>query len=241
MKLLEIYKLLNNLSPFATQEKWDNSGVNIGSFDDEIKNVYVSLDVDTKLVNEAEPNSLIIAHHPLIFSGLKELDYSKYPANIIKMMIQKNISLIAMHTNFDKSHLNRFVFENILGFEMSAGSDFCATAIGEWSYDEVVDVIKTKLELEYIKVVNPKDNIKSISMTTGSGASLMDMIDSDCFLTGDIKYHDAMKAKSQNLMMIDIGHFESERFFVDCMTHHLKLLPNLGIISNSENPFKYHK
>ncbi|HIC77782.1 MAG TPA: Nif3-like dinuclear metal center hexameric protein, partial [Sulfurovum sp.] len=56
--------------------------------------------------------------------------------------------------------------------------------------------------------------------------------------TGDIKYHDATKAMSQNLMMVDIGHYESEKFFVNVMMEELKNLGHLGIISQSKNPFE---
>ena len=63
-------------------------------------------------------------------------------------------------------------------------------------------------------------------------------MDADCFLTGDIKYHDAMKAMSQNLMLVDIGHYESEQFFVNVMMEELKNLGLFGIISQSQNPFE---
>ena len=43
MKLKEIYDFLDNLSPFALQEKWDNAGLLVGSFDDEIKNIYLNV------------------------------------------------------------------------------------------------------------------------------------------------------------------------------------------------------
>jgi putative NIF3 family GTP cyclohydrolase 1 type 2 len=66
----------------------------------------------------------------------------------------------------------------------------------------------------------------------------MDEVNADCFLTGDIKYHDAMKAMSQNLMMVDIGHYESEQFFVDVLQSELKNLGLLGIITQSQNPFE---
>ncbi|HHO65209.1 MAG TPA: Nif3-like dinuclear metal center hexameric protein, partial [Epsilonproteobacteria bacterium] len=71
------------------------------------------------------------------------------------------------------------------------------------------------------------------------GASLMDEVEADCFLTGDIKYHDAMKAESLGLMMVDIGHYESERFFAEIMAEELKVLPILAIIANSKNPFHF--
>jgi putative NIF3 family GTP cyclohydrolase 1 type 2 len=65
----------------------------------------------------------------------------------------------------------------------------------------------------------------------------MDEVEADCFLTGDIKYHDAMKAMSENLMMIDIGHYESECFFAQILLDELKGLDILAIIANSKNPF----
>lgn len=66
----------------------------------------------------------------------------------------------------------------------------------------------------------------------------MDEVSADCFLTGDIKYHDAMKAMSQNLMMVDIGHYESEQFFAEILKVELENLGLLGIIAQSKNPFE---
>jgi len=241
MKISEIYAFLDDLSPFALQEKWDNSGLNIGNMDREIEQVYIALDVDSLMLQNVKPHSLVITHHPLIFGGLTSLDFSKYPSNLIELMIKKDISIIAMHTNFDKTHLNRYVFEKVLGFKLENESDFICKTSGIWNKEELIELLKNKFKLETVKVVAPKEEIYSIAMTTGSGASLIDTIEADCFLTGDIKYHDAMKAASQNLMMVDIGHYESERFFVDILAEHLQVLPILAIISNSKNPFSFLK
>jgi len=241
MKISEIYTFLDDLSPFSLQEKWDNSGLNIGSMDREVEQIYISLDVDSHMLQSVKPHSLIITHHPIIFGGLTSLDFSKYPSNLIEMMIKKDISLIAMHTNLDKTHLNRYVFEKVLGFKLENESDFICKTHSKWTIAELTSLLKEKLGIEFLRVVAPKEEIYSIAMTTGSGASLIDTIEADCFLTGDIKYHDAMKAVSQNLMMADIGHYESERYFVDILTEHLQVLPILAIISNSKNPFSFLK
>ena len=50
--------------------------------------------------------------------------------------------------------------------------------------------------------------LKSVALTTGSGMSLLPNIKADCFLTGDIKYHEAMEAKARGISLIDIGHYE---------------------------------
>ncbi|CAA6819630.1 MAG: FIG137478: Hypothetical protein [uncultured Sulfurovum sp.] len=238
MKISEIYQQLNTLSPFDLQEKWDNSGLLVGDMEREFKHIALGLDLDKETLASAQENTLFLVHHPLIFSGLKELDFSVYPANLLEIMVKKNLSLIAMHTNFDKTHLNAYVFEKVLGFKKEFQNDFVCKVTGSWSKDELLNLLKRKLGLETLRVVSPKAKITSIALTTGAGASLMDEVDADCFLTGDIKYHDAMKAMSQNLMMVDIGHYESEQFFVDVLKLELENLGILGIISQSQNPFE---
>ncbi len=238
MKISEIYEKLNTLSPFNLQEKWDNSGLLVGDMNREFEYVALGLDLDKESLEQAKENTLFIVHHPLIFSGLKQLDFSVYPANLLEIMVKKNLSLIAMHTNFDKTHLNAYVFEKVLGLKKEFQNDFICKTTGSWSKDALLKLLKDRLGLETLRVVSPKQKITSIALTTGAGASLMDEVDADCFLTGDIKYHDATKAMSQNLMMVDIGHYESEQFFVDVMMKELKNLGILGIISQSQNPFE---
>jgi len=238
MKISEIYEKLNTISPFELQEKWDNSGLLVGDMNREFEHIVLGLDLDRESLEKVEENSLFIVHHPLIFSGLKQLDFSVYPANLLEIMVKKNLSLIAMHTNFDKTHLNAYVFEKILGFKKEFQDEFICRTTGSWSKDELLKLLKEKLGLETLRVVSPKQKITSIALTTGAGASLMDEVNADCFLTGDIKYHDAMKAMSQNLMMVDIGHYESEQFFVDVLKSELENLGLLGIITQSQNPFK---
>ena len=239
MKLQEIYNYLDSISPFELQEKWDNSGLNLGSMQAEISEVVLALDIDEDLIDSAKEGSLFVVHHPIIFVGLKSLDLSKYPANLLSKMIKKDISLIAMHTNFDKTHLNKYVFEKVLGFNIDKESDFICTFNKKFSKDELLNLIKSKLNLKHLRVVNPKNEINSVALTTGAGASLLDFMDADCFLTGDIKYHDAMKALSEDKMMVDIGHFESEQFFVDAIKNSFNSLPISVIIAQSKNPFKY--
>jgi len=238
MKIKEIYEKLNTLSPFDLQEKWDNSGLLVGDMEREFEHIALGLDLDKETLESAKENTLFLVHHPLIFSGLKELNFSKYPANLLEIMVKKNLSLIAMHTNFDKTHLNAYVFEKVLGFKKEFQSDFVCKVSGSWFKEELLSLLKDKLGLQTLRVVSPKQKITSIALTTGAGASLMDEVDADCFLTGDIKYHDAMKAMSQNLMMVDIGHYESEQFFVDVLKSELENLGILGIISQSQNPFE---
>ncbi len=239
MKISEIYEFLNELSPFELQESWDNSGLLIGDFSQDIKQVVLSIDIDESLIDSMDEDTLIITHHPLIFGGLKQLEFNKYPANLVQKMIRKNISNIAMHTNFDQTHLNEYVATQILGYPISHKDGFVAYLEVNESFDVFAKKVSQAFSLPHAKCVKCSDMVKRVAITTGSGCSLIKSIDADCFLTGDVKYHDAMEAKSINLSLIDIGHFESEHFFAEILLKHLKILGLEAIISSSKNPFTY--
>jgi len=238
LKLKKVYKFLDTISPFDLQEKWDNSGLIVGSFDDKVKQIVLSIDIDEELIKVYDKHTLFVVHHPLIFSGIKELNFAKYPANLIQKLIAKKQSLIAMHTNVDKTHLNRYVFEKVLGFSLDEERDFIAQTNQSFDSKELIEHIKKSFNLEYLRVVNFKKRVKGLSLTTGAGASLIDDIQSECFITGDIKYHDAIKALNQNLMLIEVGHYETEKFFAKALINSLETLPISVIISQSQNPFR---
>lgn len=239
MKISQIYDFLDKLSAFETQEAWDNSGLIIGDFSDEVSKIALSIDVDEELIDSLDEGTLLITHHPLIFGGLKQINFAQYPANLIQKMIKKNISNIAMHTNFDKSHLNDFVAKEILGLEIVKKDDFIIYMDLKEDFDTFLKKVSTLFKLPHVKSVKCHQYINRVALVTGSGCSLMREIEADCFLTGDIKYHDAVEAKSLNLSLIDIGHYESECFFAEILLNHLKNLGLEVIISQSKNPFTY--
>jgi len=239
MKIVEIYNHLELLSSFSQQESWDNSGLLIGDMQESVDKIYLSIDIDEKLIDTIDANSLLITHHPIIFNKIKQLRFDRYPANLIRKMIQKNISNIAMHTNFDKTHLNKYVATEILKWPIVKQDGFVLYLEVDEVFDTFVQKVSDIFHLNNPRCVKAGDTIKTVALVTGSGASLIDEIEADCFLTGDIKYHDAMQAKSINLSMIDIGHYESECFFGEILQKYLKNLGLAVIISQSENPFLY--
>jgi len=243
VKIRDIYEFLDSLSPFELQEKWDNSGLIVGNFEDSFENLYISMDLDLNLVQTLKPNSLIITHHPLIFSGLKKVNYDTYSTKILKELIKKDIFLISMHTNIDKTHLNRFVVEDILGFKIVNQNEFIVNCEVNMSFEELLKYVSKKLKLKNFKFVKTKDFIENIAICTGSAMSLIDLVQADCFITGDIKYHDAMEAKARGLSLIDIRHYESENSFNlllnQLLDEYLKKNKLKAIITASKNPFEF--
>ena len=132
-----------------------------------------------------------------------------------------------------------FIFVVIIKYNFFTDKDYIAYCEVNQSFDTCVAQVQKCLNLEHIRVVKTKEWIKTCALTTGSGGDLLEEIEADCFLTGDLKYHQAFMAKENNLSLIDIGHFESELYFAECLALYLKKLPLKAIISNSKNPFEY--
>ena len=239
MQLKKLIDILNELSPFELQAEWDNSGLIVGSLEDEVEDIYVGLDVDFELLCEINENSALIVHHPIIFKGLKQLDFAKYPSNLIQKAIQKNISIIAMHTNYDKTHLNRYVLSEVLGFEVKACEEHLCYFDVDMPFEEFSKKVTDSLNLPHAKIVTSHKHIKTAALCTGSGASLLGELQADCLLTGDIKYHEALEAKENGISLIEIGHYESEVHFGTSMKEELQNYGLSAIIANSKNPFTY--
>ncbi len=103
MKLHEIISALETFAPPAYQESYDNSGLLIGNKNTEVNAALLTLDVTEEIIDEAisKKCDLIIAHHPIIFSGIKRLNGNNYVERVIIKAIQNNIAIYACHTNID--------------------------------------------------------------------------------------------------------------------------------------------
>jgi len=103
MRIKDITRYLESLAPLSFQEPYDNSGLIIGEPEKEINSVLLTLDVTSEVLQEAvgQGVGLIIAHHPLIFSGLKKLTGSNVIEKLVVKAIQENIAIYAAHTNMD--------------------------------------------------------------------------------------------------------------------------------------------
>jgi dinuclear metal center YbgI/SA1388 family protein len=99
----DIFRLMEKWAPKSLAYDWDNIGLQVGSHNKPVKRIMVTLDVVESVVDEAiEKNvDLIIAHHPLLFKPLKQLNVDNWRGRIIKKLIQHNITVYAAHTNLD--------------------------------------------------------------------------------------------------------------------------------------------
>lgn len=107
MKIKELTRLLEQYAPPVYAEDYDNVGLLTGNPDDEITGVLCTLDCIETIVDEAiqKKCNVIVAHHPIVFKGLKKITGSNYVERTIIKAIRNNIAIYAIHTNLDNVYL----------------------------------------------------------------------------------------------------------------------------------------
>ncbi len=103
MKIKELLTYLETIAPPVYQEDYDNAGLIVGNLEAEITGVLCCLDSTEAVVEEAIAKgcNLIIAHHPIVFRGLKHITGRNYVERTILKAIKNDIAIYAIHTNLD--------------------------------------------------------------------------------------------------------------------------------------------
>lgn len=104
-KISQVTSLLEQLAPLSSQESYDNCGLIVGSYSDDVTNILVTLDCTEDVVQEAIDRNcnLIVAHHPIVFGGLKKINGKNYVERAVLKAIKNDVAIYAIHTNLDNA------------------------------------------------------------------------------------------------------------------------------------------
>ena len=236
MKVKDIINVIEEFAPASIQENWDNSGLCVGSPDDEVTSVLLALDCTPELVDEAVAcgADMIITHHPLIFSGLKRISSDNLVGRAVMKAIKAGISIYAAHTNADKviagvsgAMAARLGLEDV-SILADEGNGVGLGVVGNLprpiSSRQALELVKEKFRLQVVKSSRPVDGpVSRIAMCGGSGGSLIGAAQksgAQLYITGDVSYHNFFT--QDDFMIMDIGHYESEIDIVEILFSLLK-------------------
>lgn len=222
--LLKVSAAIEKLAPVSLAENWDNTGWQVFLGDVQVAKAIVCLTVTEDVVLQAKDLgcNLIVAHHPLIFGGLKSLNVFRIPDALVVMAIQNGISVYSAHTNLDSADEGTAaILTGLLELHdvcIPTANDkainFMRTGVlkEKCSLDEFINRLKVVLETDSLRVVGYKPDITvaKVGLCPGGGAEFIpQMIDVDVYVTSDIKYHNA--ADTRGVCVIDAGHYETEK------------------------------
>lgn len=254
-----IADVVDYLDRFATPElaeDWDNTGLLVGDPGSEVQRVMTCLTITPETVREAVQRqaNLIVTHHPLPFHPLRKITTGEATGRMLWDLIRSGISVYSPHTRFDSttdginaqlarrlglahSRPIQPVTDSAAGGALGAGrigSLGVAVAAGEW-----LAQIKREFQLETLQWSGEPDwVVRNVAIACGSGGSLLDAaidLGCDAFLTGETSFHTCLAARAAHVVLVTIGHFNSERFGVEWLADHLREQFDRLIIWASEN------
>ncbi len=144
-QLKTLVQFLETIAPPRYQESYDNAGLIVGDPEMEISGVLICLDSTEAVLEEAlaKDCNVVVAHHPIVFRGLKSLTGKNYVERVVIKAIQHDIAIYAIHTNLDNMY-----------------------------HQGVNSKIAEKLGLQRTRILAPKSGLKKISAFTPAADAL---------------------------------------------------------------------
>ncbi len=173
------------------------------------------------------PMTLIFAHHPLIFSPLKSVQKGHPIGEMVRLSITHGIGVYSAHTNFDQvADGTADVLAQVLSLQSVTAVVPTQPAVGygrvgdlpqSTSLQHLLENVQTHLrppDLIYSPEADLQHPIERLAVLGGSGASFIgDVVKTgaDAYLTSDCKFHQFQEARDRGLILIDAGHYATER------------------------------
>ena len=229
----DIIEIIEKAAPLGLAYPWDNSGFLCGDINKEVKKLYITLDVNMYTIDEAvkEGADMILSHHPIMFGGIKKIDYSTPQGYVIKQLIKNDIALYASHTPMDCAEkginemladklgiINRKILETNESFKC-CGLGRYGDLKTEMTLSSFAEIVKAALNTPFVRICGDPDTIiKTAAVGGGACDDLIPMaktMGADVMVTSDMKYHISMDSIESGICVIDAGHYPTEVFVID--------------------------
>jgi len=229
----ELYEHLDATIPFAWAEPWDRVGLLVGDRDAVVSRVLVSLDPTRAALDRAveEGANVLVTHHPAFLDPLEAVVAAPGAAGVAFEAARRGISLIACHTNLDRSPQGSDALPAALGLTVRGplerrgeadrpdlpsatplGGRLCEA--GECgTLAALAETVGTRLGVGTRIWGDVAARVTLVALAPGSGRSLVpDALASDAevLVTGELRYHEALDALERGLMVVEAGHDATE-------------------------------
>jgi dinuclear metal center YbgI/SA1388 family protein len=225
----------------------------------EVTGALLCLDVTEDVIDEAVRKgcNLIVAHHPLLFHGLKSITGKTYVERCVVKAIKNGVGIYAAHTNLDNAQggvnyriAEKIGLDNIAFLEtkqslMPSGAGVIGVLPEAEDEEPFLNRLKTLFDIKCLRhnaLCGRK--IRKVALCGGAGGFLLDNAikqGADAFLTGEMRYHDYF-GHDGDLLIAEMGHYESEQYTMDIFEDMLRRhFPELKIEKTSlnTNPIYY--
>ena len=231
VKCQEVMDALERIAPKRLAEEWDNPGLLVGAWNQDVSKILVCLDVSDAVIEQAiaKGADMIVSHHPLIFRGIKKIRTDLPLGRRLQQLLKHDIAVATAHTNLDVaeggvndvlaqaiglSKLSAFVITSQDAHGRAASMGRMGTLSAPMPVREFAAQVRDALPTEHVRLVEAGARpVRKVAICSGSGAEFISkaaFMGADVYVTGDVKYHEAQQAAELGMHVIDAGHFGTE-------------------------------
>ena len=227
MILKDIIDIIESVAPLSGQESWDNSGLQIGHKEADIASVLCCTDVTEAIIDEAIAKgcNLVLSHHPLLFHGLKTIQGLTFQERVVEKALRAAICVYSSHTAMDvylhgvSGRMAEKIGITDYRILVPTGEDIGLGVIGDLqtpvSIDRFLALVKEAFHVPAIRYTRPAgDTIRRVALGGGACGEYFEEAlaqGADAFVSAEFKHHELLAADGR-IMLLDIGHFESEQY-----------------------------
>lgn len=214
----DILRLVGEIAPFDLAAEWDNVGLLLGRAGRAVTRVLVALDLTQEAVDEAKAlgAQLIVTHHPIMFSARRRVTDEDREGRLMLCMAEAGIAHIAAHTNLDcaPGGVNDALL-GAIGCENVRGEGF--VRVGDLPDGMTFGALCARVQQRLhgpVRAFGAADTpVRTLGCCSGAGGDEIGAakaLGADCFVTGEMRHHQALDAVDGGCCVMEAGHFETE-------------------------------
>jgi len=218
----DVLEWVDGIAPFALAEDYDNVGLLAGDPREEVQKILFCVDATPEAAEEAAGcgAQLILSHHPLMFGGIRRVDYTAAEGKALRAILGGKLNLIAAHTNLDKASggiADSLAAALHLRNIESAGHPASCVRIGtlpsSMGVAELAGFVAERLRAEVRRYGDADVPISRVAVGPGAGGDGIEAADragAQCYVVGEIKHHELLWGCGQGLVVLEAGHYATE-------------------------------
>ena len=261
MLVRDIIAAIEDFAPCSLQESWDNTGLQLGSRDQLCTGVLLCVDCTPAVVAEAVERgcNLIVSHHPLIFKGLRSITGATSVEQAVIAALRHGISIYSSHTALDSTaHGVSYEIPRRMGITGSrplvphddnphVGLGTIGMRDPQLTPRQLISRVKEVFGSPVVRhsaIADPHAGLTQVALCGGSGGEFIPRAiaaGAQAYINSDTRYHDFVDL-GPKILIIDIGHFESEQLTKDIFYHVItQKFANFAVCKSTseQNPIKY--
>ncbi|QDU77831.1 GTP cyclohydrolase 1 type 2 [Bremerella volcania] len=266
LNLRSVCEFLERFAPRQLAESWDNVGLLVGDPAQAIQGIVTCLTVTPEVVDEAieADADLIVTHHPMPFRPLKQITTNTTVGQMLLKLIQNKIAVYSPHTAFDSCAEGiNYQLASGIGLteirplipsdQLDASESASQVGTGRWGriaegsmpLARIAEMAKQVTGASMVKVLGRGTaEIESVAVGCGSAGELLTAtIENkiECLILGETSFHTCLEAKAQNVALVLVGHYASERFAVEKLASILaEAFPTVNVWSSRQEADPIH-